>query len=192
MMKYIPGTVLKLKEGMQKNVFQEIEPIFAVTKGLTLAQVRELTGLESSTIQNWVKRGWVARPIEKRYLKQQLIRIILINSLRDAMQLEKIPMIMEYINGVVDDESDDIISDTELFNAFCLTVYKCINEKTIDTNIIKSIINEQFNDYCGPNKDSKERLTNGLLIMTLAYLSAQLKVKTEEEFEKVFSKQNEK
>lgn len=58
-MEYIPGTTLTFNNIVADNCFSLIAPLLTVTKGLTLAQVRELTGLETSTIQNWIKRGWV-------------------------------------------------------------------------------------------------------------------------------------
>ena len=67
MMKNVPGTVLPWTDGLQKNAFAVLSPVLAVTKGLTLSQLKELTGLEGSTIQNWVKRGWVESPTGKRY-----------------------------------------------------------------------------------------------------------------------------
>lgn len=185
MINKIPGTILAFSEGNQVNTFDVIEPVFAFTKGLTLAQIREFTGLESSTIQNWVKRGWVAHPVEKRYGRQQAVRIILINSIRGAIQLEKIPMLMEYINGVVEDESDDIISDVDLFNTFCHIVWECDKSTSFDKSAISQVIQEHLKTYKGPEADSKTKLSNALLIMVLAYFSAQLKNNAEEEFCKI-------
>lgn len=107
MLKNIPGTALEWNDALSKNAFAVLSPVLSVTKGLTLAQLKELTGLEGSTIQNWVKRGWVERPSGKRYGERQIVRIILINMLRSSMQLEKIIALMRYINGEVDDRSDE-------------------------------------------------------------------------------------
>ena len=90
MLRTVPGTVLPWTDGLQQNAFAVLSPVLAVTKGLTLSQLRELTGLEGSTIQNWVKRGWVERPTGKRYGEQQIVRIVIINMLRNSMQLDKI------------------------------------------------------------------------------------------------------
>lgn len=185
MITVLPGTALEFKEGMQDNAFSYIEPVFSVTKGLTLAQVKDITGLESSTIQNWVKRGWVARPVDKRYGKMHLIRIILINSLRGAIQLDKIPVIMQYINGVVEDESDDIISDSELYNKFCKIIWECDKTRTVQRCVIEKNISSVLDDYSGPFDDSKQRLEKALLIMVLAFMSARLKDETDEAFESI-------
>ena len=119
MLELIPGTVLNFNSVAAENCYSVIAPLLTVTKGLTLAQVRELTGLEASTIQNWVKRGWVKNPEGKRYGEEQVMRIILINMMRGSMQLEQIAFLMSYINGSVEDRSDDILPDRELFNILC-------------------------------------------------------------------------
>ena len=85
-MEYIPGTTLTFNNIAADNCFSLIAPLLTVTKGLTLAQVRELTGLETSTIQNWIKRGWVKNPEEKRYGEEQTMRIILINMMSNIMK----------------------------------------------------------------------------------------------------------
>lgn len=82
----IPGTALAKSLQTGESAFAAIEPILTATGGLTLAQVEGLTGLNGSTIQNWVKRGWVAAPVGKRYGRRQLMRIILINMLRAVMK----------------------------------------------------------------------------------------------------------
>lgn len=124
MLRTVPGTVLPWTDGLQQNAFAVLSPVLAVTKGLTLSQLRELTGLEGSTIQNWVKRGWVERPTGKRYGEQQIVRIVIINMLRNSMQLDKIIALMTYINGQVDDRSDDIIPDRELFSLLCAVIHE--------------------------------------------------------------------
>ena len=52
MIDYLTGTVLKYSEEVAGNCYSVIEPLFAVTKGLTLSQVCDITGLKATTIQN--------------------------------------------------------------------------------------------------------------------------------------------
>lgn len=80
-----------------------------------LSQVASLTGLEPYVIQNWVRRGFVAPPERKRYSRRQFSRIVLINMLKDSMQLDKICALLSYVNGELDDESDDLIDDFQLY-----------------------------------------------------------------------------
>ncbi len=50
-----PGTAMAVSMQSGDSAFAAIEPILTATGGLTLAQVEGLTGLNGSTIQNWVK-----------------------------------------------------------------------------------------------------------------------------------------
>ena len=186
MLELIPGTVLNFNSVAAENCYSVIAPLLTVTKGLTLAQVRELTGLEASTIQNWVKRGWVERPSGKRYGEQQIVRIILINMLRSSMQLEKIIALMRYINGEVDDRSDDIIPDRRLFSVICSVISQVDKKQTVDKAIIKEIIENELTDYVGPNEDSKQKLESAVFCMVLGFFSAEIKKEAEAEFSKLF------
>ena len=80
-----------------------------------LSQVARLTGLEPHMIQNWVRRGFVSPPQSKRYTRRQFSRILLISMLRGCMQLDKICALLSYVNGHLDDESDDLIDDWRLY-----------------------------------------------------------------------------
>lgn len=186
MLNNIPGTVLEWNDALSQNAFAVLSPVLSVTKGLTLSQLKELTGLEGSTIQNWVKRGWVERPSGKRYGEQQIVRIILINMLRSSMQLEKIIALMRYINGEVDDRSDDIIPDRRLFSVICSVISQVDKKQTIDKAIIKKIIENELRDYVGPNEDSKQKLESAVFCMVLGFFSAEIKKEAEAEFSKLF------
>lgn len=60
MLDKLPGTVLNFSEQAEGNAFSLIEPILTATGGITLSQLTAITGLQGSTIQNWIKRGWVS------------------------------------------------------------------------------------------------------------------------------------
>lgn len=64
----LPGTVIDFSEQAEENAFSLIEPILTVTGGITLSQLSALTGLQGSTIQNWIKRGGSAQPQIKNTL----------------------------------------------------------------------------------------------------------------------------
>ena len=85
----IPGTTL---EGLRANA-DRTEGLFQsmfLAGGLTLSQVSRITGLENHTIQNWVKRGFLPPPRNKRYDMEQVCRIINMNILKGNMPLEQI------------------------------------------------------------------------------------------------------
>lgn len=185
MLEKIPGTQLEFEDGFEKKAFAVLTPLLSVTRGLTLGQISEVTGLQGSTIQNWIKRGWVANPRNKRYGERQVARIIIINMLKPCLQLEQIIDLMAYVNGNVEDVSDDIISDKQLFNILCYVIFLADKEQSFDKDEIKSVIAEALSDYQGPAADSKDRLSQALLVMTLAYLSATIQAEAEKELKKV-------
>ena len=54
------------------SLFEKYRPLIEAADGLTLSQVCNLTGLEPSTIQNWVKRHFVSRPVAKNTVSASL------------------------------------------------------------------------------------------------------------------------
>jgi DNA-binding transcriptional MerR regulator len=174
-LEYIPGTTLPFNNAASEDCFSLISPLLTVTKGLTLAQVRELTGLETSTIQNWIKRGWVKNPTEKRYGEEQVMRIILINMMRGSMQMEQIAFLMSYINGSVEDRSDDILPDRELFNILCSIIYECEQKSVYDTNEIDITVEAHLENVTLRDDVSKTKLKTALRATVLAILSTRMR-----------------
>ena len=175
----IPGTTIAItgKSGM----FEMFIPLIKATNGLTLSQVCAITGLEQSTIQNWVKRGFVANPVNKKYYERQLARILLISALRDAMKIDSIGELMGLVNGSADDESDDIISEEKMYDYFCQVIASF--EGTIPTvEQIRTLVEEAVADYIEPQQHAAERLKDALCVMTLAYYSALYKTTAEQIF----------
>ena len=105
MAKTLPGTTIAVDWNRPEEAETLLNSLF-LAGGLMLSQVASLTGLEPYVIQNWVRRGFVAPPERKRYL---------INMLKDSMQLDKICALLSYVNGELDDESDDLIDDFQLY-----------------------------------------------------------------------------
>lgn len=175
MMKYIPGTVLEFKPSCANDCYSVIAPLLTVTGGLTLSQVKALTGLQSSTIQNWVKRGWVKNPAGKRYGEAQVVRIILINMMRGSMQMEQIIYLMSYINGSVEDNSDDILPDRELFDILCGIIYDCDNHSLTDSKFLDAAICEGIHKAAISDDLAQTKLKTALKAMVLAYFSTQIK-----------------
>ncbi|MBQ5597967.1 MAG: DUF1836 domain-containing protein [Clostridia bacterium] len=76
--KCIPGTVLPLNNETSM-MFSNIDVLFSAAKGLSLSQITSITGLPASTIQNWVKRGWISMGNGKKYNESAFSRILIIN-----------------------------------------------------------------------------------------------------------------
>lgn len=174
----IPGTATPFGN-IKGGAFALFEPMITATGGLSLAQVCSITGLEGSTIQNWVKRGFIAHPVKKKYFQRQLSRILILSAMRDSMQLDNIVALLKYINGDVEDEKDDNISEAKLFDYFCNIVRKIDIEKGVNTVEIERQINDEIKDFKGPFSDSKLRVYNTLKTMTLGYITGRYKQETD-------------
>lgn len=113
----IPGTTLVGERENADRISEQFDALF-LAGGLTLSQVASLAGLENHVIQNWVKRGYLAPPQNKRYSMEQLCRILNINVLRGTLPIEQVQNLMGYLNGDLVDESDDLVDDTMLYFFF--------------------------------------------------------------------------
>ena len=129
--------------------FEAIRPAFAVTGGLMLSQVVEMTGLGGSTIQNWIKRGWIMSPVDKKYSERQVARILIIDLLRKSMKLENILRLMECVNGDVEDQSDDIIKDADLYTYIYNIIKRTEPLEEFTLERLDSVIDEEIRDYHG-------------------------------------------
>ena len=112
-----PGTTVEtssLSKGSSKMLF---DGIFA-TGGITLSQVSVMTDLEPYIIQNWFKRGFVSPPKKRIYSREQFARIIIINMLKESLQIDRICGLISVIGGIIDDPLDDLVSDEELYHRY--------------------------------------------------------------------------
>lgn len=171
----LPGTVLKFSEAVSDDCYSVIEPLFAVTKGLTLSQVCDITGLEATTIQNWVRRGWVKNPENKRYGEQQVIRIILLNTMRFSMELQQIEFLLEYINGEVSDTSDDILPDKELYNVLCRIVINSEKIPAENGELLDNLISDAVRGVEISSFEAEEKLKTALRAMALAIMAGRIR-----------------
>ena len=172
-----PGVTLPVAGSQPPNAFSPFEIVLCITGGVTLSQISEMTGLEPSTIQNWVKRGWVPKPVGKRYGEGHLARIFLINSLRGALQLESIIDLLHYVNGNLNDTADDLLPDRALYDLFCQVLERC--EKGAPT---RAAIEQALHSYTEPYSGAKDKLRKVLAVMLPAYRSAALKREAETAF----------
>ncbi len=168
----IPGTVLTVPVEETENIPEKFASMF-LGGGMVLSQVAAVTGLEPYTIQNWVKRGFLTKPIGKKYTLRQLCRILNINMLKDALPMEKICGLMTYINGHLDDESDDLIDDSQLYFLFLrLAAY---HRQMNDPAGRDKYIREALANYEEPIPGARERVEKVLKVMLTAWAAALLR-----------------
>ena len=171
----IPGTNLKKAEigGLTGKPF--LRQVFFVSDGVMLSQIRKIAGIDGSTLQNWTKRGWVANSSSKRYNIDQVAHIFLINMLRSCMQLNHIAWLIEYINGDVEDTSDDIISDSDLYDEICKLLDSLSRCETCSGETIRRLADEQLADYNETVEGARRRLRNALEIIVVSYYASLVK-----------------
>jgi len=173
----------KKQPGMSSNPadkgFERIEMLLAATGGLSLSQVCAVTGLEGSTIQNWVKRGWVEHPIGKKYEEVHIARIMIINALKECIKLEHIALLMSYVNGRPGDEASEIIKESTLYSYLCEALRQSSQTDDHSKSGVESVINDVIKDYRNPNPDSRVRIRKALTLMMFACVCTDVKRRTE-------------
>ena len=190
MNRIIPGTTLKYNDQAREAAFSMVAPVLEATGGLTLSQLSKLTGLEGSTIQNWIKRGWVSSTKGKKYSERQILRILLINMLRSAMKLENIVKLMAYINGSVEDSSDDIIDDAVLYNILCRIIFTAEDEGAFDPDSVKKLVAREIEACAKDIRSDEEKLHKAMFVMVMAYRSGFLKSEMEKGMDIILSEMN--
>lgn len=172
----IPGTVLQADRSDASLIREQFQSMF-LAGGMVLSQVCSITGLEAYTVQNWVKRGFLTAPQNKRYTLRQLCRIININTLRSVLPMERICGLLGYVNGQLDDESDDIIDDAVLYFMF---VRLASQAKELDRSQDRDALLEQaMADYAEPYPGAKDRVKQALRIMLTGWLAARMRQEAE-------------
>ncbi len=172
----IPGTTLAARREDAALIEEQFKAMF-LAGGMVLSQVSSVTGLEPYTVQNWVKRGFLTNPQQKRYTLRQLCRIININMLKAALPLEQICSLLGYINGNLNDESDDLIDDSVLYFLF---VRLAANYSVMHNNEGRdAYLAQLLKDYHEPVPGAKERVEKVLRVMLTAWAASQLRRQAE-------------
>ena len=178
---HIPGTILDRRNMGNVTGLEFLSKIFYLSDGVMLTQIREISGIDGSTLQNWVKRGWVANSKLKRYNMDQVAHILIINMLRSCIQLDRIAFLIKYINGNVDDRSDDIICASKLYDYICRILDRVMYEqKGCTEDTLKECIMSVTSDYEEKVTGAAKRLQTALEIIIMAYYSSILKRNTED------------
>lgn len=173
----IPGTVHTVSMA-EANHIEDIFASMFMTGDLALRNVAELTGLASHDIQNWVKRGFLSPPQRKRYNLNQVCRILNINMLRTVLPMETICGLLSYINGHLDDTSDDTIRDADLYFIF-VQLASTVGQQVQHPDHLDDWIADALEDYQESIPGAKARIQEVLKIMLTAWAAAQLRAHAE-------------
>ena len=148
-----------------------------LTGGLSLSQVSSISGLEPYAVQNWVKRGFLSAPKQKRYDMDQVCRVLTINTFKSVLPMERICSLLAYVNGDLDSSADDIIRDSDLYFLFVKLAGQARDFETSEDAV--QIISQTLADYDEPVPCAKERVAKTLRVMLIAWLAARMRHHTE-------------
>lgn len=171
---YLPGTTVEIRTGVGAREF--LGMAFA-TGGLVLSQVAQLTGLTMHTIQNWVKRKFVASPVQKKYDINSFCTIAIINMLKDVFQIEKIVNMLENLKNIYGENAPKLVytSFAEMLFQMPESAVNAIEEATkIEELTIRFAAKSIEN-----NSEAQKKLQKILKIMLLAQFSSNIKKEAE-------------
>lgn len=172
----IPGTVLQIPRQDAEHIEEQFRSMF-LGGDLVLSQISGITGLEAYTVQNWVKRGLLAPPQRKRYTLRQLCRIININMLKGVLPMERICGLLGYVNGQLNDESDDVIDDSQLYFMFVRLAARA--KELYREEERETLLDSALAQYAEPVPGARERVRQALRIMLTAWLAARMQQEAE-------------
>ncbi len=192
----LPGTNIQMDLQGGQDYRRTIDAVFAITGGIYLSQLADMVGVPGATLQNWVKRGYVANPVNKRYTRRQTCRIILIALLRHTLPLEDIAVLLGSINHNLADESDDLIDDSELYLYFCDVVLNLPPAGYFDALDLQARIKAATRPFVRNNPSARpadlDLLAEVLETMVLAYGAWQLRDRATAELHVIKRKERKK
>jgi hypothetical protein len=69
-------------------------------------------------VQNWVRRKYLPHPQKKKYNREQVATILLINDLRNILSLDEVTRVLGFVNQSLDDNTDDRINPSKLYRYY--------------------------------------------------------------------------
>lgn len=83
-----------------------------------VAQQVSQNDINNIHIQNWVRRKYLPHPSKKKYNREQVANILLLNDLRNILTLEEASHLLGFVNQTLDDNSDDRINPAKLYQYY--------------------------------------------------------------------------
>ena len=171
----IPGTILRKSDMGNATGLEFLNKIFFITDGVMMGEIRSISGIDTSTLQNWVKRHWVENS-----------RLI-INMLRSCMQLDRISFLIRYINGNIETKGDDIIRDSILYDYICRIIDRLTENDCVPVQKVRQYISEVISDYEEKIGGARKRLENALEIIIVAYYASLMKQRADAMLEELMN-----
>ncbi len=170
---FIPGTVMKKDDMDGATGLDFLKKVYFLRDGVPLSQIRTVCGIDGSTLQNWVKRGWIMNTVHKQYPIDTFARILIINMLRGSLQLSKISFLLSYINGELVSTEDDIIPESKLYDYICRIIDSIESDNDGSCSLrerIRAVVDKNDVNPSVPN--AYERIYSALEVIITSYCAS--------------------
>lgn len=165
-------TVNHIREALAQLELKEKALPYLELDSMMLSQVVEVAQLvsqndiNSTHIQNWVRRKYLPNPERKKYNREQVANILLINDLRNILPLEKISNLLSYVNESLIETSDDRINPTKLYRYYSEIFDKTrtnweITLQSMERDVKDSLAEEKLAD------EDRDKVITTLVILNL-------------------------
>ncbi len=179
----LPGTVFPVEDVGREGGRAFFDKVFFVSDHIMLSHIREITGLDAMALQNWVKRKWVPNPEKKYYGREHLARFLIINMLRDTLQIARIMYLLRYLNGT--EQEDAVIPESELYHYVCQCIALLTEAALPSAADLDRAIGTATADFVPKTADASRRLRETLRIMINACAAARLKEAADRELDEI-------
>jgi len=115
---------------------------------MMLSQVVEVARLvsqndiNSTHIQNWVRRKYIPNPQKKKYSREQVANILLINDLRKILPLEDITSLLAFVNQDPLDTTDDRVNPTAMYKYYAGVFERARTDWLQSMQVLEREVNE--------------------------------------------------
>ncbi|MGT2957709.1 hypothetical protein A9Q68_02520 [Streptococcus bovimastitidis] len=104
-----------------------LDQVLLYVNQVTASSLESKRALTASMINNYVKQGYMSKPIKKKYGKQQIARLIAITILKNSFSIQEISQVLESFQAEQ--------SSPDLYDTF-VTVWNNDQENDAETIII--------------------------------------------------------
>lgn len=131
-----------------------------------VAQRVSQNDINNMHVQNWVRRKYLPNPQKKKYNREQVANILLLNDLRNILSLEEVSHLLGFVNQTLDDNTDDRINPAKLYRYYS-EIFDHTQEdwtkslEQLARDVDDSLVGEEM------NKADKERVAATLVILNL-------------------------
>ena len=139
--------------------------------GLLLSALCEKTGVEPSTVQNWVKRGYLSKPNGKKYTGEQAAEVIFLNNMKNAVSLDEAALLLRKT------KEKSGIAVSEILAVLASSLVRATRFNSTDGESLKSVINIELRSLGIDNCE----VSKLILVTALSALCADYKIKAQEE-----------